>query len=168
MKTVEIIVRGLFTPSKIVEAKVLEDKVLKNYPSLLFVSFPASDNDGDVFYVLDAHSGEIAIWVSNNPDNIKITKEMRDRALKNIEKFKDFPSRVEALETMRLKIEERDKLHKEFIDIFSFNPPYYMGFDVVYLDEKLKVPEGISCSKFITEKYGERANEIVLKLLHLS
>jgi hypothetical protein len=166
MKTIEIIVTDLFSPSKIIEAKVLEHKLLKKYPSLLFVSFPANDND--VFYILDSRTGKIAIWVSNTSNHIKITKEMLDRALNNIEKFKDSPSRTELVENMRSKIEERTKLHVEFIDIFGFNPPYRFGFDVVYLDQKLKVPEGMSCTNFISEKYGERANEVVLRLLHLS
>lgn len=38
------------------------------------------------------------------------------------------------------------------------------GLDVIWLDDYLQVPDGVSMLDFITQKYGKRAAEIIYKL----
>lgn len=44
-----------------------------------------------------------------------------------------------------------------------FNPG--LGFDLVGFDEFIKTPDGVSTKQFITEKYGQHACQLIMRMI---
>ena len=61
-----------------------------------------------------------------------------------------------------------NNLKNEFDYITGKQVPYNkFGLDVIELDKIFNVPEDMSCKRFLTEKYGKRAADIVSELLRI-
>ena len=58
---------------------------------------------------------------------------------------------------------------KEFYNIFKKPLTFFYdditGFDLIKLDDWLKVPDGQSMEKFISEKYGKEAVSLIRRLI---
>ena len=61
-----------------------------------------------------------------------------------------------------------NNLKNEFAYITGKQLPYNkFGLDVIELDKMFDVPENMSCKRYLTEKYGKRATDIVSELLKM-
>ena len=69
----------------------------------------------------------------------------------------------------RCNNERRRSCEQEFKATFGrslhglFSPLF--GFDVVAFDDWLQTPDGVSTADYVTEKYGEKAEALCLRLI---
>lgn len=127
----------------------------------------------DKVFNVEKRNGE---WQTNYRDAKATIGSTKADAINNL-KAMDRDTILTACDSMDKTI-GRDIYFKEHTDtfrhIFGFAPPrdflmYAMGcglcLDVIALDKKLRVPDGISTNDYILTQYGEEAVTMVQKMI---
>lgn len=67
------------------------------------------------------------------------------------------------------RFEKTSKLRAEFKQITGVDIPTHplFGIDVVKLDTKLQVPDGLSIEQYLVKKWGKRSSQIIDELINI-